>query len=188
LVGDSFRPIADATTVWNSIHVRSCAFVCATSALLLGCGTPPAAYSHAQDKLFAAVPLLVLFNDDFQPCFRTVNGKPTRLSDRECYRFGQPHHIRGVAITGFEAGEFYRGWTRVPPAGAPTDDYLQFDGRTLASGAMKDARTKCSRKMGCTVYLDFIGRRTAVQGTYGNGGLSKNIVIVDRLLAARLLN
>jgi hypothetical protein len=53
---------------------------------------------------------------------------------------------------------------------------------------MTAARGKCSGRFGCTVYLDFIGRRTAVQGSYGHMGAAKNIVIVDRVLAARLLS
>lgn len=163
------------------------AFVWAVSLLLVSCSdyTPPAAYSHAQDKLLAAVPLAIL-DQDLQPCFRTINGKPGRLSDADCYRFRAPQHMRGVAITGFEAGLFYAGWTRRPPTELQTNLRLQLDPRSLASDPMKAARRKCTG--GCTVYLDFIGRQTAVQGSYGHMGLGKNIVIVDRILAAKVLD
>jgi hypothetical protein len=40
---------------------------------------------------------------------------------------------------------------------------------------------------GLCVYLDFIGRRTAVAGGYGDMGLARHIVVVDRVLGAKVL-
>jgi len=169
--------------------VRTRLSVAIGSLVLVGCsnGTPSAAYNHAWDKLLAAVPL-VIFDQDLQPCFRTINGEPSKLPTAECYRFAAPQPMRGLAITGFEAGYFYPGWTHPPPANVRTDFRLQLDDRTLASGPMKLARGKCSGRFGCTVYLDFIGRRTAVPGSYGHMGAGKHIVIVDRVIKAKLFD
>jgi hypothetical protein len=37
-------------------------------------------------------------------------------------------------------------------------------------------------------YVEFIGRRTAVQGTYGHMGIFGHKIIVDRLQAERPIN
>jgi hypothetical protein len=49
-----------------------------------------------------------------------------------------------------------------------------------------NVRSRCSE--GCAVYLDFVGRRTAVQGNYGHLGLANHIVVVDRVLTANVLD
>jgi len=155
----------------------------AASLVLGGCseGTPPSAYQHARDRFFATVPL-TMFDDDFYPCFRTVDGQPARLSAADCYRLTAPRRMRGVARTGFETGSFYPGRTTLPQADERSDLWIELDPRVLAP----DVRRSCAE--GCAVYLDFIGRRTAVRGRYGHMGLASHIVIVDRVLSARVLD
>ena len=155
----------------------------AASLLLAGCsdGTPPSAYKHARDRLLATIPL-VIFDDDLYPCFRTIDGRPARLPDAECYRLTDAQRLRGVARTGFEAGSFYPGRTTLPQADEQSDLWIELDPSDLAP----EVRRSCTQ--GCAVYLDFIGRRTAVPGSYGHMGSARHLIIVDRVLSARILD
>jgi hypothetical protein len=151
--------------------------------LLAGCGdgNPPSAYKHSRDQLFAVVPLPMV-DGDFVPCFRTINGEPGRLTDAECYNFTDPQRMRGVAVTGFETGSFYPGRATLPQNGEASDIWVEIDPRLLPA----DARNDCRK--GCVLYLDFVGRRTAVAGRYGHLGVSKHQIVVDRVLRATRLN
>ncbi|HET6941116.1 MAG TPA: hypothetical protein VFH89_03030 [Sphingomicrobium sp.] len=154
------------------------------AALLLascGDGNPPSAYKHSRDQFFAVVPLPMV-DADFVPCFRTTNGKPGRLADAECYNFTDPQRMRGVAITGFETGSFYPGRTTLPLNGEESDTWVEIDSRMLPA----NVRNNC--KKGCALYLDFVGRRTAIAGRYGHLGVSKYQIVVDRVLRATRLN
>lgn len=157
------------------------ALVLAASLLLVGCGdgTPPSAYKHPRDQFFAAVPLPFI-NDEFGPCLRTTDGELRRLPDAECYRLSEPQRLRGVAVTGFETGSFYPGRTTVPHEHDRSDIWIELDRRILPD----HLRNGCRRD--CAVYLDFVGRRTAVPGSYGHFGVSKHQVIIDRLLHATM--
>ena len=162
--------------------VRPSALILVASALLGGCyeGTPPTAYKHPRDRFFAAVPLPFL-HDDFVPCFRTTGREPARLPPSECYRLTDPRRMRGVAITGFETGAFYPGRTTLPPHGERSAFWLEHEPRLLPA----DVRDRCLK--GCAVYLDFIGRRTAVRGSYGHMGLANHLILVDRVFEAKVV-
>jgi hypothetical protein len=150
--------------------------------LLGGCGDgmPPSAYEHPRDRFFAAVPMAWL-NEDFEPCFRTIHGVAGRLADAECYRLTEPRRMRGVAIRGFEAGSFHPGLERRPPPGERTRFRLELDPLLLPAGA----RTRCAD--GCAIRLDFVGRRTAVEGHYGHLGSAEHLIVADRVLDAKVL-
>jgi hypothetical protein len=89
--------------------------------------------------------------------------------------------MHGVAKTGFETGSFYPGRTTPPGDEERSDFWVELDPRVLP----RAVRTKCSQK--CSVYLNFIGRRTVVQGNYGHMGLAKQLIVVDRVLEAEAL-
>ena len=149
--------------------------------LLGGCdSTPPSAYNHWRDGFFAVVPLPMI-DADFEACFRTIDGEPGRLSDSECYRLMKPERMRGVVITGFETGAFFPERTALPKPGERSDFWVKPDPSLLAA----DVRSDCSER--CALYLEFIGRRTAVEGSYGHMGLAKHIIVVDRVLRASVL-
>jgi len=151
--------------------------------LLAGCGggNPPSAYKHARDQFSAFVPLPMI-DADFVPCFRTINGEPGRLADADCYNFTEPQRMRGVAITRFETGSFYPGRSTLPPGDDGSDIWVEIDPRVLPANVRSDCRR------GCALYLDFVGRRTAVAGHYGHLGMSKHQIVVDRVLSATRLD
>lgn len=148
----------------------------ALALIMSGCsdGTPPAAYKHAKDQLRAATGLDA-------PCFRTINGQPGRLPDRDCYRFEQPQRMRGVAITGFESGSFYPRRTARPKHGERSDTWLRLE-PGLLSGPVRRACEK-----GCVLWLDFVGRQTSVEGSYGHMGVAKRLIVADRVVQAKVL-
>jgi hypothetical protein len=150
----------------------------ASCLLVVGCSdTPPSAYQHPRDQFFAAIPLTMI-NDDFNACFRTVDGRPGRLSDEDCYRFNDPERMRGVLIAGFETSSFYPGRT-TPPAHDERSGYWM----DVPHGVLPaDLWRRCGA--GCAIRLDFIGRRTAVQGGYGHMSLASHMIIVDRVIEA----
>ncbi len=150
--------------------------------MLVACGdgTPPSAYKHPRDQFFAAVPLPFV-NDDFEPCFRTNRGVPGRLADSECYRFAQPQRMRGVAVTGFETRRFYPARTTLPNPEERSEVWIGLEPQLLP----QNVRGRCIK--GCALYLDFVGRRTAVQGSYGHMGLADHMVVVDRVFRANVL-
>jgi hypothetical protein len=154
--------------------------------LIAACGeTPPSAYRHSRDQLLAAVPAAV-FDQDLHPCFRTVAGEPSRLTDEDCYRFGKPQRRSGVWANGFEEGRFYPNVSAQPSPEARTDFWLE-----MKPGAIPASqKPQVSLKMKATRYvrLDFIGRQTAVPGAYGHMGMAKHLIIVDRVLQAKALN
>ena len=146
-----------------------------------GCsGSPPAAYEHPRDQFFAAIPLTII-DADFRPCFRTVDGRPARLADADCYSFTNAERMRGVSISGFETGSFYPGRITLPQRGEQSGFWMDLDPRLLPT----DVRSRCGE--GYALRLDFIGRRTAVQGAYGPWGMAGHIILVDRVLEATLL-
>lgn len=150
----------------------------AISALLAsGCsgGPPPSAYKHFRDQVSA-----VTGWDG--PCFRTIGGRPGRLSDADCYRFKEPERLRGVAELGFEADVFYPGQAARPTADQESDLRVSVEPRLLPAAM----RGGCERR--CVAALDFIGRRTAVEGGYGHGGLGRHLIIVDRIFDAKVVD
>jgi hypothetical protein len=90
--------------------------------------------------------------------------------------------MRGVSLTGFETCRFYPGRRTLgtPPGGS--DLCISLDTRVLPARL----RTECAK--GCALYLDFIGRETVVSGAYGHMGSAKNLIIIDRVLAAKPLS
>ena len=143
-------------------------------------GSPPAAYEHPRDQVFAAIPLTMI-DADFAPCFRTINGRSARLADAACYSFTNAERMRGVSISGFETRSFYPGRSTLPQGGERSGFWMELDPRLLPT----DVRSRC--REGCALRLDFIGRRTAVQDAYGHMGMAGHIVLVDRVLEATLL-
>lgn len=141
-----------------------------------GCsdGTPPSAYQHLQDRFRAATGL-------YGPCFRTIDGQPRRLRDADCFRLREPRRIRGIAVLGFEDGRFFPGRTTMPPEREPSDLWLSIEPDILP----QELADRCSDR--CNIYVDLIGRRTLVAGRYAHMGAARHMVVVDRIVAARLL-
>jgi hypothetical protein len=92
--------------------------------------------------------------------------------------------MQGIVDFGFEKANFYPGRTSLPDrAGRPS--YINFNLRQLPGSAAAIAR-RCDA--GCVIYLDFIGRQTAVEDRYGHMGLAKHKVIADQILSVRYLD
>lgn len=93
----------------------------------------------------------------------------------QCFRFGASKHWQGLWYSGFEDSEF----CDEPAAKCPnvgTDVSLDF-----GSAEPKEARFP----PGGLYAVEFIGRASLYPGTFGHMGMSKNEVLVDRLISIR---
>lgn len=152
-------------------------------ALVAGCGvrSPPSAYQHLRDQLFAVLPLSII-NNNLYPCFRTVNGKPGRLRDEECYRFAEPERMSGVVYLYFDrAGQFYPGLKQEPNDEASSEVWVNLD-PSIITDEMLDG---CEH---CNLYLEFVGRRTLVSGRYGHMGACEHLVVIDQVLIIKVID
>ena len=138
-------------------------------------GPPPSAYKHFRDQVWGVISWEV-------PCSRTIGGRPDRLPDADCYRFKEPRRLRGVAELGFEADVFYPGRARPPTPDQESDFRVSVEPNLLPA----TIRSGCEKN--CVVALDFIGRRTAVEGGYGHGGLGRHLILVDRIVDLKVLD
>lgn len=136
---------------------------------LTACGrgdTQPQVYRHFTDQLKARYPILGW------PC----EGREAR----DCYRFGPAKKMRGLWSTRFEESDFIDS-----SEAAPTDanalltnkTWLEVLGSNLPSGINSG-----------DYEIEFIGRKTTVPGRYGQMGESKNMVVVDKLIAIHRVN
>jgi hypothetical protein len=159
----------------------------AAGLFLLGCGgsgdTPPSAYRHSRDRLIATLGGSVFGQ---QPCFRTINGQPRVLSIALCYRLEKQRRVRGIWTKAFEESAFYPNRT-LPPTQADPDSriWLELEPGILPERQQRDLERKCGGS--CSIYLDFVGRRTSVKGRYGHMGMSDHYLVVDRVFKAEVL-
>jgi hypothetical protein len=166
--------------------MRLRAILVAAMILATGCSdredTPPSAYRHSRDRIIAALGGRVFGQ---QPCFRTINGQPGVLSTELCYRMDPPRRMRGIWAKDFEQSHFYPD-LRAAPDEVPGQSqiWLDPDGGGLPVEEQQQLEASCN---GCFVYLDFVGRRTSVEGVYGHMGSARHYVIVDRLIEAKVL-
>ncbi len=155
---------------------------------LSGCsdgGPPTRAYQHFQDRAWSSLGLSGLFGHS--PCFRTRNGVPDRLADRECYRFLPPQRMRGVWLNDFEGQFFLPNHIGPPPQVVGTRFRMAMDRAQLSRIAGTDFENGDPQNQPKAVWVDFIGRRTQFPGGYGHFGMSEHIVVTERLLAARIV-
>ena len=138
-------------------------------------GPSPSAYKHFKDKVWAVTRWDV-------PCDRTIGGRPSRLPDADCYRFNEAQRLLGVAQLGFEADVYYPGNAKLPTPHQESDFRVSVEPSLLPA----TIRTRCEKS--CVVALDFIGRRTTVEGGYGHAGLGRHLIVVDRILGAKALD
>lgn len=137
-------------------------------------------YQHATDRIRDA-----LGGVAGTPCFRSFAGKPGRLLDKDCYKFGDRQRLSGVARQGFKSNQFYRGLTTAPKEGIEYPYELYFDLRQI-DNRMNWISRRCAGN--CIVYIEGVGRRTAVEGSYGHMGLFRHIVIFDSISNVRFLD
>jgi hypothetical protein len=95
---------------------------------------------------------------------------------------GDPQRIRGVALRGFESGSFHPAPNALPAGSSPSDFWLSLEPRLLPP----ELRKRCAD--GCKLALDFIGRRSVVEGGYGHMGLAKHLIVVDQIIAAKVVD
>lgn len=104
-----------------------------------------------------------------------------------CIDFLPAERMRGVWISGFERSWFVPGLASVPD---PRRTDLSGIWLTFSTGALPDPalRREMDAQRGVAVVaIEFDGRRSRHPGQYGHMGGADQIVIVDRIVSARLI-
>lgn len=144
----------------------------------------PAAYVFGTDRLVAAFPILTMFR---QVCER----HGTRLPDQQCYRFGPQRRWSGLVVqSDYFANSFYPAGVAVTPAPPGRYRYAVvgvLPKRECASPLCSPLSHDVEPPELKTFYVEFLGRRTSVEGRYGHMGLFGHKIIVDRLLVSRAI-
>jgi hypothetical protein len=152
-----------------------------------GDGTPPEAYVTWADRLVARFPVLAEFHELCR------DGEVKRAYEH-CYRFEKQRRWSGIIVQNdYYESAFYpgrAGFASEPPhssryavAGLPPRHECQ---SALCRPLDGDAPDE-DRPPPKAFAVEFIGRRTAVEGRYGHMGIFGHQIIVDRLLAERAI-
>ncbi len=94
--------------------------------------------------------------------------------------FGPAERLRGVWVTGFERSGFVPGASAIPDFGDPTPSRIWL---AFAPGIYPDPALRAELdKLGASgaVAIEFVGRRS-------RGANAGRVVVVDRIIAARIL-
>lgn len=153
--------------------------------VLAGCSgrdpTPAAAYRDPFDRLRVALGLDGLFG---HACFRREGRGSVFVGMTRCYRFGPPRRMRGVWRDAFEGSQFFPGRTSPPGEDDRSGIWLSVEENAAVRAALGHRRGQPWPRL---ILLDFVGRRTLYSGGYGHMNMSRDYVVVDRLLSARTL-
>lgn len=157
--------------------------------LCAGCGdrreTPAKAYVHWKDRIVVAahIPIFGLR----PPCTtRWIGDKNVggweRLPVDKCIKFDAPQRMRGLWRNEFEGSEFC-----VEPAQKCSDIDANKRSRPLVwlDFAKPGPDSPRPRQYGGLYTVDFIGRRTAYRGAYGQMGGFDEMVLVDRMISMK---
>jgi hypothetical protein len=87
--------------------------------------------------------------------------------------------MHGVVDLFFDkSGGFYRDSIAPPEPDEPSGYWIELDPAIMKADHLAD----CDH---CYLYLDFVGRQTLVPGRYGHVGMSRHIVVIDKVLLAK---
>lgn len=140
--------------------------------------------------------LAILIAATLAACTSSGSGGNTAASDGACTGLGSEtncidflpaERMRGVWISGFERSWFVPGAEGVPD---PNRTDLRKTWLTFAGGALPDPtlrRAMDAQGGVAVVAIEFDGRRSRDVGQYGHMGGADTIVIVDRIVSARLI-
>lgn len=141
--------------------------------------TPAEGYRNWWDRTRVALRLEDVLG---YPCTRDVrssNGETVveSLPSEQCYRFNPPERIDGVWVNDFEGSALLT--QEEYAAGRFPNNQTWIDIGERAPRALRAYPMQ-------TVYrVSFIGRRATHVGMYGHFGMSRNLVLMDRIISIR---
>lgn len=113
------------------------------------------------------------------------------LATDQCYKMEKPRRFRGIWIDEFEGQAFIPEGTKAPEwpriYSRSPGWRKQLDRAQAATIWLDVERVKLGHDFsgGRKMLIDFIGRKTAYQGSYGHMGMSGNEIIVDRVISLK---
>lgn len=125
--------------------------------------------------------------DPFGRCYerREENGVAVYafIGSRACYSFEPPREFDGIYVDEFEGQEFIVTKNlRLPVVSPARNTWLDFD--ELSDRGPLTHRPDASTRLW---HVRFVGRQTNSSGRYGHKGMSDEVVLVDRVLSAKML-
>jgi hypothetical protein len=163
---------------WAAIPVLLCLAGCEDGA------TPFAAYQRPGDGLASVLHLGLI---GIYPCTtrETVRGSTiiANMPTDRCYKMQPARRFRGIWLDEFEGSVFFENMLTVDRVRDEirhrpnSSEWLEAEAPFTAVAS----RTSPNSRM---IRLDFIGRRTAHPGRYGHAGMSRSIILVDRIISA----
>ena len=157
--------------------------------VLTGCrqgpDTTPAAYARLSDRMRATLSWFPWVDDI---CVRSER----RVPDEHCFRFDPPRRWSGVLVHEDYAGNrFYPGLTSYaslePRSRAFTFSVSNAPLRRICTEAMCQPHDGEEPEPNKQYYVEFIGRRTKVEGPYGHMSMFGHLILIDRMLVERRL-
>ena len=107
-----------------------------------------------------------------------VEAMPERVD--QCYKFDKPRRWKGLWRKQFEGSIFC-------PAGSPCPDDQSAVENEIWLEFASEHSVPNEVKSGGVYEVEFIGRRSIGEGHFGHLGMSRNDIIVDRLISTKLL-
>jgi hypothetical protein len=160
--------------------------------VLAGCdrhAPPIAAYVNPMDGYARILPLDVF---GIHSCAKesTANGVTVieGIPLDQCYKMLPAKRMRGIWLDEFEGSLFFEGMTHPAQVIAALrherDAKLWPHGEWLGWGKAREPETRPRSRM---VLIDFVGRRTAIPGSYGHLGSTASEVLVDKVLSTKVI-
>lgn len=139
--------------------------------------TPAEGYRNWWDRTRVALGLEGILG---YACTRSVRDKGGEtvvesLPPDQCYRFNPPERIEGVWLNEFEGSVLLT--QKEYASGQIPDDHAWVEISEQAPQASREY------PMQTAYQVTFIGRRASRAGMYGHLGMSRNLVLVDRMLS-----
>jgi hypothetical protein len=109
------------------------------------------------------------------------------VAGRDCPDLLPAVRMRGVWVTGFERSGFVPDATEAPLYSDPSPDriWLDFDDSSPPDPALRAELDKM--RTTAAVAIEFVGRRSRSPGNYGHLGGARDMVVVERIISARIL-
>ena len=151
-----------------------------------GNGTPLVAYKSSVDAIASILPLSIIgiyacADATVMDGVEVIQGRPFD----QCYRMQPQRRFRGIWLDQFEGSAFFENAVdadavkqqivRECSSRNVKREWLSYSDERLTPDGSGEARL---------VAMDFIGRQTAYDGSYGHFGSSGSLVLVDRVIAA----
>jgi hypothetical protein len=117
----------------------------------------------------------------------TANACTGSFDYEHCVAWLPAERMTGVWISGFERSAFVPGAMAMPAPDEARQETIWLDFAAASPPDPALRRAMDDLRSTAFVAIEFVGRRSRDEGAYGHDGNGRHVVIVDRIISARLL-